>query len=86
MPKIGEVRDRGFANDNCLAGMRCPQCKSYGPFMIEVMLWVEMTDDGCDFSETNDSDWDENSRIACPLCSTQGTVKDFTEKKKKGGK
>jgi hypothetical protein len=34
-----------MANTNCLAGIRCPECGSEGPFVIEVTHQVVMGDE-----------------------------------------
>jgi len=80
---LGDAPANGeLPNDNCLAGMRCPneECRSYGPFQITIMTVAEMYDDG--FTQDHgDSEWDTDSPISCPCCSTSGTVYDFSEDK-----
>ena len=70
-----------MANENCLKGLACPQCKSEGPFFIVGHAEFEVYDDGT--SEFTDADWDDDSAMRCP-CGKRGTVKDFTEEEKDG--
>ena len=65
-------------NDNCLAGMACPECKSEGPFRIEISVLVTVGDDGFDYSDAGDSGWTDKSRCACVECDHAATVGDFT--------
>jgi len=71
-----------MANDNCLAGMQCPQCGSEGPFVMEVTTLVLMSDEGND-PWWNDgggveTQWNNASYCQCRACAYQGTVADFT--------
>jgi len=63
-------------NTNCLAGMRCPTCKSEGPFRITGTASFLVSDDGTD--EGSDIEWDGSSICACGECDTVKTVCDFT--------
>ncbi len=67
-------------NTNCLAGMRCPKCGSYGPFDIVVTTLVRMHDDGSEPLH-NDEEWGNESPAICddPECDFTGTVADFRE-------
>lgn len=53
-------------NSNCLAGMRCPDCGSEGPFEIAVKALARMTDDGCETVE--DIEWTDASPVECVGC------------------
>lgn len=64
-------------NTNCLEGMRCPLCGSYGGFTIAVGTYVDVTDDGCE--QIGDTEWSEMSFCRCHECQHDGTVKTFTE-------
>ncbi len=64
-------------NTNCLEGMRCPQCGSYGPFQIEARTVVLVEDDGTEFVGA-EIEWDNDSFCACPECEKVGVVADFT--------
>lgn len=65
-------------NTNCLAGKRCPECGSYGPFNIQVTVMMEVSDDGTG-DPTGDTEWDEQSPCECRECSHTATVAEFTE-------
>jgi len=65
-------------NENCLEGMRCPRCGSYGPFRIGVRMTLLVHDDGTEVQST-DVEWDEESFCACTECSMRGIVRDFYE-------
>jgi len=64
-------------NENCLRGMRCPKCKSEGPFSISASTWVTVTDDG--IQATDDIAWNDNNTCLCLNfdCHTVGKIKDF---------
>ncbi len=63
-------------NENCLEGMQCPNCKSFGPFEIDVTAIATVSDNGTeDFREV---DWNEDSPCWCPVCNHAGRVKTFT--------
>ena len=53
-------------NSNCLAGMRCPNCGSEGPFEIAVKASARMTDEGCE--AVHEIDWTDASPVACVAC------------------
>jgi len=69
-----------MSNTNCLEGMQCPdeECKSYGPFRIEVVTVVTMYDNGS--GNTEDMDWGDDSFCECKECRLSGKVKDFQAK------
>ena len=59
-------------NDNCLDGMRCPQCRSEGPFLIQCRAQFEVHDDGSDtFSGLH---WGDDDPAICSECAWVGTV------------
>lgn len=62
-------------NENCLAGMACPKCKSKGPFRIVSTCWALVHDDGID--DTTEHEWDEESACICAHCKHDAKVKDF---------
>jgi RNase P subunit RPR2 len=68
-------RSKQKVNDNCLSGMMCPNCKSDGPFRIEVKTMATVYDEGVE--ETEDNQWEEDSYCECKECDQTGTVKDF---------
>lgn len=64
-------------NNNCLEGMRCPKCGSYGPFGIVGSTLFKVHDDGTDGH--GDIEWDGRSYCECMECQHSGTKDDFTE-------
>ena len=64
-------------NTNCLEGMKCPECGSFGPFAIAAMVIVEVHDDGS--HEYGSNEWEDDSCCSCVDCSHVGTVGTFTE-------
>lgn len=65
-------------NTNCLAGLRCPKCGSYGPFSIQCTAMFNVADDGTEI--IGSVEWDECSFCQC-RCGRTGDVDDFTEKR-----
>ncbi len=63
-------------NDNCLAGMACPQCGSDGPFSITGTATFVVYDDGTDL-EYFGLEWDDDAYCGCN-CGHDATVTDFT--------
>ncbi|MAG64667.1 MAG: hypothetical protein CMK74_02165 [Pseudomonadales bacterium] len=66
-------------NDNCLAGMRCPNkdCDSQGPFEILGTATFLVYDDG---TEGYDGvDWEDHHPCKCFGCSYSGTVAAFRQ-------
>lgn len=71
-------------NENCLDGMRCPKCKSEGPFRIVSICWVEVHDSGVE--DSYEHEWEDLSPCICAEhgCLYSGKVEDFKEKKNEG--
>ena len=65
-------------NENCLQGMACPKCGSFGSFAIEVKMTVTMHDNGSD-DEGGDQEWGNESYCRCNACQHTGVVADFRE-------
>lgn len=65
-------------NTNCLEGMRCPNCGSYGPFRIAASIFVIVTDDGTE-DEGGGYEWEDTSACICGACDHPGTIALFTE-------
>lgn len=65
-------------NVNCLQGMKCPDCGSFGPFKILVtsVAFCIVADDGFEFVG-GDTDWDGNADCSCTQCPKSGTVAGF---------
>lgn len=64
-----------MSNENCLKGMRCPECSSEGPFKIAVTAMAEVHDDGTD--EIRDVEWNDAATCKCKECGHVGKVVDF---------
>jgi len=64
-------------NENFLVGMKCPSCKSKGPFQINCSGLMLVYDDGTEPAEGSDTDWDSESYCRCPACKKVGLVADF---------
>jgi len=62
-------------NDNCLEGMKCPNCGSEGPFRINGTACFIVHDDGTD--EYNEVEWQDNDFCGCVNCNYDGKVIDF---------
>jgi hypothetical protein len=65
-------------NENCLDGMRCPQCGSLGPLRISVKTILMFEDDGTDIC--GDNEYDDDSHCSCENCGWWGTTADFKDK------
>jgi hypothetical protein len=68
-------------NQNCLKGMRCPQCRSLGPFGIVGTALFEVHDDGSD--EFADLEWSDLASCRCRECNHHGQVRDFQQKRRR---
>jgi hypothetical protein len=68
-------------NINCLQGMSCPKCKSFGPFSICGTATFVVTDDGTD--EYSSVEWYDTSHCRCLDCNFRGRVGEFREKEGK---
>ena len=64
-------------NINCLEGMQCPKCGSFGPFEIAALLTVRVTDDGSEVPP-QDHDWHDDSPAVCVACLFTARVAHFT--------
>lgn len=65
-------------NKNCLEGMRCPSCGSFGPFDIHAQIIVEVSDEGTE-DTGSDYEWHDGAACKCNACDHMGTVRTFTE-------
>lgn len=68
-------------NDNCLAGMACPnpECKSAGPFHIDVTMTMIVCDDGTEGTAPQPNlHWEDDSYCMCVECGHAATVGDFS--------
>lgn len=66
-------------NENCLEGMRCPRCESYGPFLISADVLLSVSDDGAALDDFASLEWDAGNYCRCPACDRVGVVSDFRE-------
>lgn len=67
-------------NENCLAGMECPECGNFDVFdiMVKQERYVKVTDDGTDsFAFEGDIEWDGHSACRCVACGHEATVAEF---------
>lgn len=65
-------------NENCLEGMQCPSCGSFGPFNIEMTVVCMVYDNGTEHPE-GDSEWNDESHCLCTQCDHEGAVKEFRQ-------
>ena len=63
-------------NENCLKGMKCPECGYEDSFGIACDIVMLVDDDGIK-DDIGDYDWDDDAHCECRECSHSGTVKDF---------
>ena len=66
-------------NENCLEGMKCPECESFGPFKIEATKvgMVTVYDDGTEDDHEGDMKWKDSSPCECTDCGHEATVAEF---------
>ena len=62
-------------NENCLEGIRCPQCGSEEPFEIDVKALAKVFDSGTD--DFRDVEWSDESYCKCLECGHRSTVSQF---------
>jgi hypothetical protein len=73
-------------NENCLDGMACPKCGSYGPFKIMATQsgMVTVSDDGTDDDMDGGVEWEDGSRCECIDCGHEATVGAFSGEEPEG--
>lgn len=64
-------------NENCLEGLRCPNCKQDDTLHIAGTSLFYVIDDGT--TEHEDVEWDDDSFARCPQCGFEGKLCDFRE-------
>lgn len=70
-----------MTNTNCLEGVACPQCGQEDAIDVVSTHWVQVTDDGTDFTaHDNDEEYGDDSPALCPDCTYAGKWGDFTKK------
>ena len=62
-------------NTNCLYNIACPKCGAFDSFSIQVTAITKFTDNGSEY--IGDTEWDDESPIACCECQHMGKVGDF---------
>jgi len=73
--KTGKTKN---PNVNCLAGKRCPNCGSFGPFVVEAVVDMKITDDGTE--QIGDTIFYVDADARCRQCDYSGKWSDFDEK------
>ena len=71
-----------YENEECLKGMQCTKCKSYGPFDIDIIGSAEVSDAGP--NRIYDIDWKDEASCICMDCGHAATVIDFKEEEEEG--
>jgi hypothetical protein len=66
-----------MTNQNCLAGVKCPECGNEGRFLIFTTILADVTDDGADIAAGSDIHWDDASMTRCPDCDRDGPLSEF---------
>lgn len=66
-----------MTNKNCLAGVKCPQCRNESRFLIVATILADVTDGGAEIADGSDFDWDDASLIRCPDCDRDGPLSGF---------
>jgi hypothetical protein len=66
-----------MTNENCLEGIKCPQCGNEDRMLIVTTALADVTDDGADIADGSDMHWDDASLTRCPECDRDGPLKEF---------
>jgi len=72
--------DMANPNVNCLVGMACPKCGSFGAFTIAVGQFglARITDAGMDeFINSTNTEWEADAHCECNDCGHTATVREF---------
>lgn len=75
------MKQKRTENENCLIGMKCPECGSLEPFDIHSQIIVKVYDGGTD--EYRSVEWTDESLCMCCSCQHLGTVTGFIQKNPK---
>lgn len=62
-------------NENCLAGVQCPDCGWTASFTIAATAWFAVTDSGTD--TYTDVEWDSRSLVECDGCHLIARGREF---------
>jgi hypothetical protein len=66
-----------MTNNNCLEGIKCPQCGNEDRLLIVTTVLADVTDEGADIAEGSDMHWDDASFARCPECDRDGPLREF---------
>jgi hypothetical protein len=66
-----------MSNVNCLEGLACPRCGNADSLLITANVRLFVTDDGADFAQGCDPNWNDDSVATCPECDFDGTLAAF---------
>jgi hypothetical protein len=66
-----------MTNENCLEGIRCPDCGNEDCMLIMTTVLAEVTDDGADIADCSGMHWDGASMTRCPECDKEGLLRAF---------
>jgi hypothetical protein len=64
-------------NTNCLKGLACPKCGSFGPFSIDCQAYFDVSDDGTD--NARDVRWNKKSQTVCQACDFTAKLEAFDQ-------
>ena len=63
-------------NENCLEGIRCPNCGNVDNFKVTAVVGCQVSDEGSDANES-DHDWDDDADCTCSACNHNAPMSDF---------
>lgn len=66
-----------MTNLNCLEGLSCPRCGNEDSLLITSNVRLYVTDDGADFAQGCDPNWNDDSAATCPECDFDGPLTEF---------
>jgi hypothetical protein len=67
-----------MTNDNCLEGIKCPQCGNEDRFFISCTTLAVVTDEGA--QAYGDMEWGDESSAVCSEFQKTGPLRDFRRK------
>jgi len=63
-------------NENCLEGIRCPNCGETDNFKVKAVVVCEVSDEGSD-ANASDHEWDDDDTCICSTCNHEAPMEDF---------
>jgi hypothetical protein len=66
-----------MTNENCLQGLKCPQCGNEDRLLITATIQADVTDGGAEPAEGSDMHWGDDSLTICPMCDRDGPLTDY---------